>query len=77
MQAGSLVADGEVIAALACSNKKTITPHLHLTVLWATTALKQKNINWQTLTDPALATLCDPLAYMKHLTASYLTNRDY
>jgi murein DD-endopeptidase MepM/ murein hydrolase activator NlpD len=77
LQAGSLVAAGEVIAALASGNKNTITPHLHLTVLWAPTALNQKKINWQTLTDPALATLCDPLGYMKHLSASCLTNRDY
>ncbi len=57
---------GEPIASLADSKSRdAVPPHLHLSVLWIPAHVNAAaEVNWQTISDPHVATLCDPLAFL-------------
>ena len=63
---GERVRQGEVIASLTEKRKKTSGPraHLHLTMAWVSPERAFQELNWETLHDPKVAILLDPLHAM-------------
>lgn len=66
VKVGHSLKAGEAIAFLADSRSRgAVPPHLHLSVLWIPGQVHAAaDINWQTISDPQIATLCDPLAFL-------------
>ena len=62
---GKRVRQGEIIASLT-ERKKTTgpQPHLHLTMAWVSPERAFRELNWETLHDPEIAVLIDPLHAM-------------
>jgi len=66
VQPGERVRQGEIIASLT-ERRKKITgprPHLHLTMAWVSPERAFRELNWETLHDPGIAILLDPLHAM-------------
>ncbi len=63
---GERVRQGEIIASLTETRKKTTgpRPHLHLTMAWVSPERALRELNWETLHDPEIAILLDPLHAM-------------
>ena len=59
------VHEGDIIAEIAISPKnKSIHPHIHITMAWLPELLSIKKINWETIGNPQLVTLCNPIEYL-------------
>ena len=60
---GERVRQGDIIASLTVERKKTTgpRPHLHLTMAWVSPERALRELNWETLHDPGIAVLIDPL----------------
>jgi murein DD-endopeptidase MepM/ murein hydrolase activator NlpD len=60
---GEGVRQGEIIATLTKKKEKTTgpRPHLHLTMAWVSQERGRRELNWETLHDPEIAILFDPL----------------
>lgn len=67
VKGGHSVKAGEAIASLADSRSRgAVPPHLHLSGLWIPAHVNAAaNVNWQTINDPRIATLCDPLTFLE------------
>ena len=63
---GERVRQGDIIASLTEKRGKTTgpRPHLHLTMAWVSPERALRELNWETLHDPEIATLLDPLHAM-------------
>ncbi len=63
---GERVRRGDIIASLTERRKKTTgpRPHLHLTMAWVSPERAIRELNWETLHDPGIAILLDPLHAM-------------
>jgi len=55
---------GEIIATLVAPVKADIPPHLHLSILVMTRQARFGEIRWESINDPALGRLCNPLDYL-------------
>ena len=64
---GRRVQQGEIIATLTMVDGRTSTlfAHLHLSMAWVSTAIALHEINWETLHDPGISVLLDPLHAMR------------
>jgi len=64
---GEQIRKGELIASLTERRKKTTgpRPHLHLTMAWVSPERAFRELNWETLNDPGIALLIDPLHAME------------
>ena len=62
---GKRVHEGDIIAEIAAipENSK-ILPHIHITMAWIPETLFGKKLNWETIGNPHLVTLCNPLEYI-------------
>jgi hypothetical protein len=60
---GSIVNEGDIIATIAGDeNKKEIMlPHVHISMAWVSESLPCERLNWDTMNESGLVTLCDPL----------------
>ncbi len=59
------VCEGEIIAKMAISPKnRKIHPHIHITIAWLPESLSIKKINWKTIGNSQLVTLCNPIEYL-------------
>jgi hypothetical protein len=62
---GKSVHEGDTIAEIAAlSEKSKILPHIHITMAWIPETLSCKKLNWETIGNPRLVTLCNPLEYI-------------
>jgi murein DD-endopeptidase MepM/ murein hydrolase activator NlpD len=63
---GERVRQGDIIASLTEKRGKTTgpRPHLHLTMAWVSQERAFRELNWETLHDPGIAILLDPLNAM-------------
>ncbi len=63
---GTRVRQGEIIASFTEKRKKTTgpRPHLHLTMAWVSPERALRELSWETLHDPEIAILLDPLHAM-------------
>ncbi len=62
---GKRVHEGDIIAEIAAiSENSKILPHIHITMAWVPETLSGKKLNWETIGDPRLVTLCNPLEYI-------------
>lgn len=63
---GVRVSQGDIIASLTRVREKTTgpRPHLHLTMAWVSPERAFRELNWETLHDPGIAVLLDPLHAM-------------
>lgn len=63
---GKTFHEGDVIATIKDTRKQKVDmmPHLHLSVAWISTSLPCDKLNWQTIRDPGIATLLNPLAFI-------------
>ena len=60
-----IICEGDIIAEMAISPKnKSIHPHIHITMAWLPELLSIKKINWETIGNPQLVTLCNPIEYL-------------
>lgn len=66
VKVGSTVLAGEPLASLAAPKGSGSVPlHLHLSILWIPYRLNgEVDVNWQNISNPQVATLCDPLAFL-------------
>ena len=65
MITGKRVREGDIIAEIAALSKNSkIHPHIHITMAWIPETLSCKKLNWKTIGDPRLVTLCNPLEYI-------------
>lgn len=66
VRAGRGVRQGEIIAILTKVDEETtaLFTHLHLSMAWVSTAIALHEINWETLHDPSISILLDPLHAM-------------
>lgn len=65
------VREGDIIAEIAAlSENSKILPHIHITMAWISETLSCKKFNWETIGNPRLVTLCNPL---EHLDIRYTT----
>ncbi len=64
LQVGRIVKEGDIVATLAVSKKaKTgILPHLHITLGWTLSKIAYDHLNWESIGNPDLLTLIDPLS---------------
>jgi murein DD-endopeptidase MepM/ murein hydrolase activator NlpD len=60
---GSIVKQGDVIAALADAEKSKakIFPHLHITLGYTREGILYDNLDWTAISDPKIFTLIDPI----------------
>ena len=62
---GKRVREGDIIAEIAAlSENSKILPHIHITMAWIPETLSCKKLNWETIGNPRLVTLCNPLEYI-------------
>ncbi len=62
---GKRVHEGDIIAEIASlSESNKILPHLHITIAWLPKSLPYHQFNWETIGNPRLVTLCNPLEYI-------------
>ena len=63
---GTRVREGEIIGSFPEKRKKTPgpRPHLHLTIAWVSPERALGELRWETLHDPGIAVLLDPLHAM-------------
>jgi murein DD-endopeptidase MepM/ murein hydrolase activator NlpD len=66
--AGSIVKQGDIIAALADAGKSKakIFPHLHITLGYTREGILYDSLDWTTISDPKLFTLIDPVKILDH-----------
>ena len=68
---GRKVCEGDIIAEIAAlSENSKIHPHIHITMAWIPETLSCKKLNWETIGNPRLVTLCNPLEYIDPLEVS-------
>lgn len=65
VRAGASLRAGENIATLYRHKNGPIAPHLHLSVLWVQMDCQAEKIRWETINDPDIATLCNPLDFLQ------------
>ena len=60
---GKELQEGDPFATIAdiATRKTVIPPHLHLSVAWIPVAFPCERLNWETMSDPNVVTLCNPL----------------
>jgi hypothetical protein len=59
------VREGDIIAEVAAlSENSKIFPHIHITMAWIHKSLPCKKLNWDTIWNSHLVTLCNPLEYI-------------
>ncbi len=59
------VCEGDIIAEMAIPPKsKNIHPHIHITIAWLPESLSYKKINWETIGNLQIVTLCNPIEYI-------------
>lgn len=59
------IREGDIIAEMAISPKnKKLHPHIHITMAWLPESISYKEINWETIGNPQLVTLCNPIEYL-------------
>ncbi|MBI5306998.1 MAG: peptidoglycan DD-metalloendopeptidase family protein [Planctomycetes bacterium] len=60
---GKELREGDAFATIAdVGTKKTvIPPHLHLSVAWMPVTFPSERLNWDTMSNPNIVTLCNPL----------------
>ena len=61
--AGRRVSAGDIIATIENAGKKKVKmlSHLHLSMAWVPRPFACENLSWQTMNDPRMVTLCNPL----------------
>ena len=61
--AGKLLKEGGLLGTIAETGKrKTETPpHVHISVAWISESLIYENLNWESISDPGVAILINPL----------------
>ena len=63
LQTGSTVKEGEPIARICATRKKSILPHLHLSVIWALESAIV-GLDWKNIHKEKRVTLCNPLDFL-------------
>lgn len=63
---GSVLHEGEMIATIADleGKRSLLSPHLHVSMAWVPSMLSHECIDWDTLANPDMVTLLDPLDCM-------------
>jgi len=63
---GKELREGEAFATIADvgMRKTVIPPHLHLSVAWIPEAFSCARLNWDTMSNPNIVTLCNPLGFL-------------
>jgi hypothetical protein len=66
IQPGDRLSEGEIIASLAKAGRKGkgLITHLHLSMAWISADTASHEITWETLPEPGIAILLDPLHAM-------------
>jgi hypothetical protein len=66
IRGGGRVRKGEIIATLTKVDEKAsgLFTHLHLSMAWVSRAIAPHEVSWETLHDPAISILLDPLHAM-------------
>lgn len=64
---GKVLGEGELIATIADTGKKTtkIPPHVHISVAWLPKSFPYERLGWKTMSDRSVVTLCDPLEFIE------------
>lgn len=64
---GKVVGEGELIATIADTGKRTtkIPPHVHISVAWMPKSFPYERLDWKTMSDRSVVTLCDPLEFIE------------
>lgn len=62
---GNTLDKNEIISTLAPTKtqKQKIPPHLHLSTVWLPDSTQYNKLNWETINNPQIATLCNPLDF--------------
>jgi len=63
---GKTLSEGDAIATIADARKKKteISPHLHISVAWLPKSFPYERLDWETMSNRSMATLCDPLEFI-------------
>ncbi len=63
---GEVFREGDTIAAIADTREKStqIAPHLHISVAWLSKDFPPEKLNWKTMSDSSIVTLCNPLEFV-------------
>ncbi len=63
---GRLFREGETIAVIAAARKNDtrIPSHLHISVAWLPKSFPYNRLNWETMGDRGVTTLCNPLEFI-------------
>ena len=63
--AGKTVCEGDIIATVSPSSSESKTPaHVHITIAWLPRDISYNRLNWISINNPDIATLCNPLDYI-------------
>ncbi|MCF6148303.1 MAG: M23 family metallopeptidase [Candidatus Kuenenia sp.] len=62
---GDFLQEGDILATVANTRECTkILPHAHITVAWISESFPHEKLNWEAISNPHLATLCNPLEFI-------------
>ena len=62
---GGTVCEGDFIATVSATTKnRKVLPHVHITMAWLPESFSCKKLNWETISNPHLAILCNPLEFV-------------
>ncbi len=62
---GKRVREGDIIAEVAALTENSkVLPHIHITMAWIHESLPCKKLNWDTIENHRLVTLCNPLEHI-------------
>ena len=63
---GRILREGEMIATIADlkGKERSISPHLHVSMAWVPQTVSHECLDWDTLANPDIVTLLDPLECM-------------
>ncbi|KKO20402.1 MAG: M23 family metallopeptidase [Candidatus Brocadia sp.] len=66
-EVGRIFREGETIAAIADAERKNtqIASHLHISVAWLQKSFPHERLDWKTINDDRVVTLCDPLEFIE------------
>lgn len=61
----NILREGNILATVASvSEESKILPHAHITVAWIPESFPHEKLNWEAISNPHLATLCNPLEFI-------------
>ena len=63
LQTGSRIEAGQPIAMICATGKKNIRPHLHLSVIWASSSAIN-DLDWKSMHKEKRVTLCNPMDFL-------------